>query len=381
MLTHNLCGGTERHIQELAERLELAGTPVLFCRPDLKNPDAIHISDPHAPETLSMGVLLTSDSPALFLARLRTLGVAHVHIHNLVGYPTSMTRYLAAALVGSLTTYDVTVHDYQHWCPRITLVGITGQYCGEPDLDSCQRCVNHLGSPVGANSVREWRDGHEQLLRGARMVFTPSNDAAQRLARQLPGLAVQVRPHEVITTAPDVRTPRSASKAIRVGVIGAISAVKGREVLARLATYAAKNAERVTFVVIGTISKQAALTSLGNVRVTGRYDESALDEILVREQLDVIFFSAVWPETYSYTLTAALKVGLPIVAFDLGAIPERLRSHGVGTILSLDLAWDPKALADHLSSAAQGERFANASSHTLAYPNILADYYGLSPLI
>jgi glycosyltransferase involved in cell wall biosynthesis len=38
----------------------------------------------------------------------------------------------------------------------------------------------------------------------------------------------------------------------------------------------------------------------------------------------VIWFPAQWPETYSYTLSAAMRAGLPIVAPDFGAFPERL---------------------------------------------------------
>ena len=35
-------------------------------------------------------------------------------------------------------------------------------------------------------------------------------------------------------------------------------------------------------------------------------------------------FPAQWPETYSYTLSAAIDAGLPIVATRIGAFPERL---------------------------------------------------------
>ena len=91
----------------------------------------------------------------------------------------------------------------------------------------------------------------------------------------------------------------------------------------------------------------------------------------------MIFFPAVWPETYSYTLTAALRSGLPIVAFDLGAIAERLRAHQVGTVLPLELAWSPEAISKHLLMAANKEHDLPAKSRTLAYPNMATDYYGL----
>jgi GT2 family glycosyltransferase/glycosyltransferase involved in cell wall biosynthesis len=379
MIMHSWGGGTERHVQELTKRLEAAGTPVLFCRPVLENNLAFHISDPATLETPNIGALFISDTPSHFIRRLRQLGIRHVHIQNLAGYGNGMARYLAGALAGSPISYDITVHDFQHWCPQINLVGITGQYCGEPDLTSCEACVRHLGSPVGAQSVWAWRNDFEALFREARKIFAPSNDTAQRIKRQLPGLPVQVRPHEVITVSTRIQRKSSPPKRLRVGVIGAISQAKGREVLAGLATYAANNRLPITFVVIGYASNQHALISTGKVRATGLYAESELDGLLERERVDVLFFPAVWPETYSYTLTSALKSGLPIVSFDLGAIPERLRAHGVGTILPLDVAWSPKEVIAHLISAAKGRRTRKGKAETLPYPNLLADYYGLAP--
>jgi hypothetical protein len=37
-----------------------------------------------------------------------------------------------------------------------------------------------------------------------------------------------------------------------------------------------------------------------------------------------VWYPALWPETYSYTLSLALHCGLPVVVPDLGAFPERV---------------------------------------------------------
>jgi GT2 family glycosyltransferase/glycosyltransferase involved in cell wall biosynthesis len=375
MIMHNLGGGTERHVQELTARLEAAGTPVLICQPNPENNEAFHISDPKTPETPNLGAIFLSSPPGELVAQLTDLGVAHVHLHNLAGYASSMARFLTTALVGSSITYDITVHDYQYRCPQIAFVGITGQFCGEPDLESCQRCVNHLSTPFGKVNVWEWRDGYEGLLRGARKVFVPSHDVAQRLARHVPGLAVQVRPHEAITLSARTQPARRTAQRARIGIIGAIGEIKGRELLGRVATAARDLRMPMEFVLIGYTIRERGLTSIGNFRITGKYEESDLNAIIARERLDLIFFPGLWPETYSYTLTAALTSGLPVVAFDLGAIPERLRDHGVGTILAPELVWNPQEVATQLLSAAKGRRRATGTAKTLPYPNVLTDYY------
>ena len=56
----------------------------------------------------------------------------------------------------------------------------------------------------------------------------------------------------------------------------------------------------------------------------GAYAEADLPLLLERLQPDLVWFPALWPETYSYTLSAALQAALPIVATNIGAFSERL---------------------------------------------------------
>ena len=56
----------------------------------------------------------------------------------------------------------------------------------------------------------------------------------------------------------------------------------------------------------------------------GRYSDEKLDHLLGVISPHLVWFPAQWPETYSYTLSAALRNGLPVAASDLGAFPERL---------------------------------------------------------
>jgi glycosyltransferase involved in cell wall biosynthesis len=55
----------------------------------------------------------------------------------------------------------------------------------------------------------------------------------------------------------------------------------------------------------------------------------------------VIFFPARWPETFSYTLSAAMRTGLPIAAPRLGAFPERLADCPFAHLME----WDTDAAA------------------------------------
>jgi hypothetical protein len=60
------------------------------------------------------------------------------------------------------------------------------------------------------------------------------------------------------------------------------------------------------------------------VEFHGRYRDRNLPHLLKKIMPHVVWFPARVPETYSYTLSAALAAGAPIAATDLGSFPERL---------------------------------------------------------
>lgn len=74
---------------------------------------------------------------------------------------------------------------------------------------------------------------------------------------------------------------------------------------------------------------------------TGPYEDKDLLTLIAFEKADIIYFPAQWPETYSYTLSAALSSGLPILAPSFGAFVERLCDYSNAYLIE----WDASALA------------------------------------
>jgi hypothetical protein len=72
------------------------------------------------------------------------------------------------------------------------------------------------------------------------------------------------------------------------------------------------------------------------VTITGRYKKGEAAEIIRSHDLRLALFPIVWPETYSYPLSISLDCGLYPVAFDLGAIAERIRAMNFGHLLPLE---------------------------------------------
>jgi hypothetical protein len=144
-----------------------------------------------------------------------------------------------------------------------------------------------------------------------------------------------------------------------VALIGAIGEHKGYRLLLACARDARARRLPLEFVVIGYTEDNAPLLKTGKVFITGRYTESEAPHLLRREQPDIAWSASVWPETWCYTLDYALQVGLPVAAFDLGAVAERVAAAASGVLMPLGLR--PRQINDQLLGLARDQRSATAT--------------------
>jgi GT2 family glycosyltransferase len=317
LISHRLGGGVVRHEQELS-RVFAGQIDFLRLTPGIDG--QVQVSWHADVESLRLHFCLPTDWHALvdFLALAR---VARIHIHHLMDVPS---------LIGQLPTalnvpYDFTAHDYFSYCPRITLTNSINRYCGEPPEEVCVACLK--SAPSHQRDIRAWRSQYNALLAAAERVFVPSHDTARRLASRFQLTNMIVSPHADMRDKAHA-VPASAAldsqEPLRIVVVGALSATKGADLLETVALLAKKKGLPLQFHLIGYAWRKL-LTEPDNVlTVSGPYQDDALADLLKAAKPHLIWFPALWPETYSYTLSAAILSGAPIVAPDLGAFPERL---------------------------------------------------------
>jgi glycosyltransferase involved in cell wall biosynthesis len=255
-------------------------------------------------------------------------------LHHFVGHDPVML-----ALAGVLEVpYDAVVHDYAWVCPRITLTGPDKRYCGEPGGDACEACYSDIGGSI-EEDIRpaRLRLRSRTVFAGARRVVVPSHDVATRLRHYFPGVACVVTPWEDDPSLPAPQDHAVSRLRSRVVVVGAIGIEKGYEYLLACARHVATHRLALEFVVVGYTCDDKRLLETNAVSITGGYQEAEVVELIRAQQAALGFMPALWPETWSYTLTQIWQAGLDVVAFDLGAPAERIRETRRGSLLPLGL--------------------------------------------
>lgn len=339
---HDRGGGTQRHVLELAQTLSGSVT-FLSLKPSGTHHVLLQLVEPspppaHAPIDSPMGNVaseepkavlsetwravfdLNQDQPRL-LELLRALGVVHVHVHHLLGHHQFAWELPQMLGVG----YDFTAHDFYSFCTNITLTGQANRYQVDAHGECCGG-VHPPSQPAVVEQIDAWRIRNRVFLEGARHVLAPSLDTAQRMLAAFPSARVRCAPHTDVAPAllePPRPRPLPAQQPLRIVVIGALSIIKGADILEATALQAKKSGVPLEFHLIG-FGYRHLQTRGTALTVHGEYDEADLPALLQRLAPDVAWFPALWPETYSYTLSAALQAGLPVVVPDLGAFVERV---------------------------------------------------------
>jgi GT2 family glycosyltransferase/glycosyltransferase involved in cell wall biosynthesis len=372
LITHARTGGVKRNVAERCQAIAQTGMRPIVLSPatDSQGRVCCQLGD-LSPEAYPNLRFDTTHGLTELVSFLRGDQPARVELHHFIGHDPSLFG-LAPALD---VPYDVVVHDYAWICPRITLVGPDKRYCGEPGPAACEACYADLGSAIDEDiPPSRLRLRSHRVLAGARQVVAPSQDTARRLARYFPGVSPIVRPWENLAALPAQPIRQIGRVRLRVAVVGAIGIDKGYEYLLACARHVATQRLPLEFIVVGYTSDDKRLLDTGVVHITGGYQEAEIDALIRAQQADIGFLPALWPETWSYTLSQMWQAGLDVMAFDLGAPAERLRATDRGGLLPLGLS--PAATCQALlryrrgaetsRSVAQAKRHQHAATPTHA---------------
>jgi GT2 family glycosyltransferase/glycosyltransferase involved in cell wall biosynthesis len=356
-ITHSRAGGVERRVAERCAAIAASGVRPIVLSPatSTEGHRQCQLGDGSGAvfPNLRFNIEASLNELASFLRKDRPVCI---ELHHFIGHDPALFG-LAHALD---VPYDVVIHDYAWICPRINLMAADKHYCGEPDSDACEACYTDMGGIIDEDiPPSRLRRRSQNVLAGARRVVVPSQDVAGRLARYFPDVACVVTPWEsdARSAAPEQRSHRER---LRVAVVGAIGVEKGYEYLLACARHTVKLRLPLEFVVVGHTCDDKRLWDTGVVHITGEYREVEANELIRAQQADVGFLPALWPETWSYTLTQLWQAGLEVVAFDIGAPAERIRLTRRGRVVPFGLP--PAAMCGILLEYWTNDEAANADT-------------------
>ncbi len=227
-------------------------------------------------------------------------------------------------------------HDFHCMCPSFNLINCDGNYCALKYDGGCEKCwrqkklaadpISHNILKSGATDVCTWRTAWGNFLENtADSVIVFSKKIAELFIYAYPQIKnkVQVIPH----TVREYKTVKiKPHNEINIAVLGTISQVKGANVIRDMAQHLP---DGTSIKIIGTMKNKP-----DNIFAHGKYKARNLPRIMQKHKIDLVFIPSVWPETFSYTTSEAMSMGLPVACYDMGAPAERISKYSRGLILN-----------------------------------------------
>jgi glycosyltransferase involved in cell wall biosynthesis len=293
------------------------------------------------------------------------VGARALHVEGLASIPLGSL----AELHRSGLALVLSVHDFSLFCPRPHLLERPQlRFCHySRDRERCARCLAQ-DWPVDLRFQDGRREIARQLLLAAAAVVYPSEFLRDRHLELFPGLPrerqriIEPAVAEPAVAEPAVAAgpggpPRPAGAVRHVAYIGQVQPHKGalifEGVVERLPPGSYPDLRFSAFGG-GDAELLHRLRRLPSVRVHGYYRSGSLVDRLRRTQVDLALLLSIVPESYSLALSECLAAGVPVIAFDHGAIAERIRRHGGGLLVAPDAG--AEGIAPLVAALAEGRQ-------------------------
>lgn len=353
-ITHTYGGGVERAVQERANELRLKGVTPLFIRPtllgdacqleiQLKSPSFVTVD---IEETYPNFIFSLPLEYADLLIFLKNRSIVLMQVHHFAGHHVIIRNLLQDLEID----YEMHLHDYMSFCPRISLVNTQEVYCGEPiELSQCQLCIGkELFDESEPIDMQKWVGRSEKELQGSKLIIAPSEDTANRIYRHFSTLQ-EIKIQNLEDDRPDLSVeqlsyfsqisnqniqPITTARRFKVCLIGAIGIEKGFNIVQELVKDADKRDLPLEYSLVGRTVDDRLFEKTDRLFITGTYKEEEAISLVMQQNADIAFFPAIWPETWCYALSLAWRSGLKTVAYDIGAIAQRIKNTQRGWILS-----------------------------------------------
>ena len=225
-------------------------------------------------------------------------------------------------------------HDFFSICPTVNLLNKNTIFCNVQSGDICNNCLkeNPYNSYINFNSIEEWRDRWNYFFQHCDEI-TMFSKASKLLFEKVYNHQekITIVPHKIIPLS-TVKVRNKNDDSINIGIVGALNYAKGWHITNNIARLAETERTNIKIFHFGPIIKEINHSTFKHI---GKYNRDDLPSLLSSYKIDIIFISSVWPETFSYTTEEAISMGLPVVAFDIGAPPERLHNYDKGLVIPL----------------------------------------------
>lgn len=326
---HMLGGGATKYLDNKKNQCLDEGMTFVIIRYDYLK-DVYELSYYWKNDELKMQYEHLEDLPMV----IEHLCVDEIWINELVTYPELYTQLKNVRETAGKNNIPVKMlfHDFFAVCPTINLLGNDDKYCALPECAVCNQCLkdNKSLQALDYGTIEQWREEWKIFLQSCVEVVVFSNSTKEIAENAFGKLDnISIIPHQ-IGYMPQIEKENKTTGTLNIGLLGVLTKHKGGEIVAELVKKIEKENLNIRVKLIGTSCVDIESQVFSQ---TGMYTRGSIPRLTLENDIDVFLIPSIWPETFSYTTEEIMKMGMPIMCFDIGAPAERVKKYEKGIII------------------------------------------------
>lgn len=251
-----------------------------------------------------------------------------IHVHHLIGHYMDIIDVAKEKNIYSA----ITLHDFYCLCPTINMLYMMEKCCIDDEKKDCQNCLNNKINTRN-DIVSSWQHDWNNFLKKFNKIIVPSENTQKYINRYFDDLNIDVIEHGIDINKSDYKCSIE-EKQFNVAFVGVMAKHKGGKILEELVNKC--NNSQIKFHLFGISEFEGLNKNKKNYIYHGKYNRNDLPKLLKENKINLVCSFSIWPETYSYTLTEEVASGVPVLAFDIGAVGDRIKKHGFGWTIPVD---------------------------------------------
>ncbi len=226
--------------------------------------------------------------------------------------------------LGLYISYDL--HDFHCIWIQAHLCDYT-HYLSEKEIKTAR--LQYLTRTITYDT---WHKTWENFFPYVNDIFAFSTSSKELFVHYFPTFEnkVKVTPHslEYIKYTEIKKLPEK----MKIGIFGSIKNIdKGCETVKKFLQFSKNKSYEIN---INGLLKNSCCVFADNINYMGPYNADTIKQLLIEQEISVVFFPSVWPETFSYLVSELIAAGIPIACFNLGAQAEKVSQYKYGEIIT-----------------------------------------------
>ncbi len=258
---------------------------------------------------------------------VEALGITVIHIHHMINHYFDVVDVIKKYQLSA----TITLHDFYCICPTINMLYDGTKYCENLENRDCKNCLS-LTMKINNNILDDWHNDWNRLFSCMQNIITPSEDTKRRINKIYKKINIRVIEHGINIKKLDNNIILNSSE-FNVAYVGVLSNHKGLRVFDKLIKK--MKSGNVKYHLFGICEDKKLNKNGKNYIYHGKYNRDNIANLLKENNINLVCFFQIWPETYSYTVSEVVAAGVPILSYAIGAGAERVKKYNLGWTIDL----------------------------------------------